>query len=171
MRGLPRRTKRGRRSQGSPPRWCAPGRDSHCLVKNNVADANNLVGRGIVDEPGWEVKSIAKEDPLPSFKGKLGALGGFDVDVGRATENTEVREVRVTSGNKGGLGDDRSSLGPRAIAVINHFEKSVTPKAIGKAKAGEKRLAAIRKCTPLTLNAGQQRVCVITVKRMHGYNL
>ena len=80
------------------------------------------------------------------FRGKLGALGGGDDDVGKATENTKVREIRVMS-NKGGVREFRSSLGTRSIAEVDHCEKRVTVKAIGKAGGKDKSIDPIRECT------------------------
>ena len=71
MRGISRKTERGRRSQGSLPQWCGRGRGSHCLVKDNVTAANHLVGRGIVDEQDWGVKGAASKSPLPCLGGNL----------------------------------------------------------------------------------------------------
>ncbi len=50
---------------------------------------------------------------------------------GRATKDSKIGEVWVTP-SEGGEGDDASSLGPRAIADVDHGVDGESLKAIGK---------------------------------------
>jgi len=68
---------------------------------------------------------------LSGFRRELEPLGGVNVHEGGATKNSKIREVWVTSSERG-KGDDGSFLGPRSVANVDHGEEGKSPKAIRK---------------------------------------
>ena len=54
------------------------------------------------------------------------------MDVGRAAEGAEVRQVGVVS-MEGRVGDGVRTCGPRYIADVDHDDEGVTPETIVKA--------------------------------------
>ncbi len=89
------------------------------------------MGYGVVDEPRGRVEGVAEKDALSRFDGELDALGGFDVDEGRATQDAEDGQVGVAA-VEGREGDAVCTCGRRSVGDLDHGEKDVAPNAIVK---------------------------------------
>ncbi len=80
--------------------------------------------------------------------------GRVNVNIGGATENKDIREVRVAT-LKGREGDGRGSFRLGAVTKVYHSKERKTPETARESRGERMGFCNVRECAPLALYTGQ----------------